>query len=374
MLFPYIYVTHELEKLQQYIDFIFYEVWCKAPKHKSYGIQLFESNKELFKIMDYLYRRDLAEESKKNQKQMKKANKISSARDFYQSVNEIFLLFCELSEAEIEKYKSYYSVNNNIEYLCLGIPEYEPITYDQLKKNSYNKLNNELERFFKGLYECSFLTLKPLNNIGSFTNYYKKFVESNNEGVCPFCGLQPMDGINVNTREAFDHYLPKSKYPFNSINLKNLVPCCTKCNSSYKKDKDPLLDNQHSRRKVFYPFAINNYRLNVSITFKPNFNFSQLKNLQAEDITINFNLKDKEQEIEVWKELYGIDERYKDRLCQKNKGIYWAMQLLDENQNIKKDIKKVLETLEKNVSIAPWAEDNFLKLAFYEGCEKSRLF
>ena len=30
MLFSYIYVPHKMEKMQAFIDFIFYEVWCKA--------------------------------------------------------------------------------------------------------------------------------------------------------------------------------------------------------------------------------------------------------------------------------------------------------------------------------------------------------
>ena len=28
MLFPYTYVPHSMEKMQEYIDFIFYQVWC----------------------------------------------------------------------------------------------------------------------------------------------------------------------------------------------------------------------------------------------------------------------------------------------------------------------------------------------------------
>ena len=31
MLFPYAYVPHSMEKMQEFIDLIFFEVWCKAP-------------------------------------------------------------------------------------------------------------------------------------------------------------------------------------------------------------------------------------------------------------------------------------------------------------------------------------------------------
>ena len=30
MLFPYTYVPHSIEKLQEYIDYLVLEVWCKA--------------------------------------------------------------------------------------------------------------------------------------------------------------------------------------------------------------------------------------------------------------------------------------------------------------------------------------------------------
>ena len=41
MLFPYKYVPHQMEKMQEFIDFIFYEVWCKACT-TDYGIHLYE--------------------------------------------------------------------------------------------------------------------------------------------------------------------------------------------------------------------------------------------------------------------------------------------------------------------------------------------
>jgi len=51
MLFAYTYVPHAMEKMQEFIDFIFFEVWCKAPGVE-YGIHLFEpSDSPLYQIM-----------------------------------------------------------------------------------------------------------------------------------------------------------------------------------------------------------------------------------------------------------------------------------------------------------------------------------
>jgi hypothetical protein len=40
------------------------------------------------------------------------------------------------------------------------------------------------------------------------------------------------------------------------------------------------------------------------------------------------------EEIEAWKGVYGIEERYKAKLCGKNDGKHWLTQVLDEGQQI----------------------------------------
>ena len=61
-----------------------------------------------------------------------------------------------------------------------------------------------------------------------------------------------MKGTHHSKREAYDHYLPKVLYPFNSINFRNLAPACHECNSTYKLGKDPA-HNPAGRRKAFNP-------------------------------------------------------------------------------------------------------------------------
>lgn len=58
MLFPYTYVTHQMEKMQEFIDFIFFEVWCKAPTAGPFGLHLFDSNIELREVMEAFYYSD----------------------------------------------------------------------------------------------------------------------------------------------------------------------------------------------------------------------------------------------------------------------------------------------------------------------------
>ena len=55
MLFPYKYVPHQMEKMQEFIDFIFYEVWCKAPGNGPFSLDLFNENVDLRELMHDLY-------------------------------------------------------------------------------------------------------------------------------------------------------------------------------------------------------------------------------------------------------------------------------------------------------------------------------
>lgn len=52
MLFSYTYVPHKMEKMQAFIDFIFYEVWCKARVRGPFCLKLFEANAELYEVME----------------------------------------------------------------------------------------------------------------------------------------------------------------------------------------------------------------------------------------------------------------------------------------------------------------------------------
>lgn len=61
--------------------------------------------------------------------------------------------------------------------------------------------------------------------------------------TCTYCNRQytfTVSGRNDSeriTRPAFDHWFPKSLFPLLSLNLYNLIPSCTICNSGAKGDK-----------------------------------------------------------------------------------------------------------------------------------------
>ncbi|WP_378957061.1 hypothetical protein [Pelosinus sp. sgz500959] len=55
--------------------------------------------------------------------------------------------------------------------------------------------------------------------------------------ACPYCNRQYISTYfskNGRTRAALDHFFDKATYPYLSLSLYNLVPCCNVCNSSFK--------------------------------------------------------------------------------------------------------------------------------------------
>ena len=60
MLFPYTYVPHQMDQMQSYVDFIFAEVWCKAPTEGPFGLHLFDANAELRELMEAFWLSDSA--------------------------------------------------------------------------------------------------------------------------------------------------------------------------------------------------------------------------------------------------------------------------------------------------------------------------
>ncbi len=241
MLFAYTYVPHQLEKMQEFIDFIFDQVWCKAPIGLEFSLALFDDQPDLKEVLSSFGFGQ---------------NSPERGRQFYKEIKEIYALFEPLTPTEIDQFKRWYKANNDIEKVCNNDPSIQLARYTDIAVH-HNDLAEKLGMFFKGLYSQALLTLAALKNkIGDIDDHYKSaFLTGNTTGKCPFCGITDMKGEDHPYREAYDHYLPKVLYPFNSINLRNLAPACHECNSTYKNIKDPVLKNT-VRRKAFYPYAL----------------------------------------------------------------------------------------------------------------------
>ena len=116
MLFPYRYVPHQMEKMQEYIDFIFFEVWCEASNKGSFGLDLFKPNAELHELMESFYYGDT-----------------KGGDFFYGHVERIYGLFGKLNPSQIEQFKQWYQANNNLEKVCVNDPACQIARYTEIK-------------------------------------------------------------------------------------------------------------------------------------------------------------------------------------------------------------------------------------------------
>lgn len=74
--------------------------------------------------------------------------------------------------------------------------------------------------------------------------------------ACAGCGLEKLEAPDADiVRPDLDHYLAISRYPFAGVNLANLTPMGTMCNTKYKLDKDVLNSAPGSRTSAFDPYG-----------------------------------------------------------------------------------------------------------------------
>ena len=360
---PYRYLeNHPMEAMHEFIETIFHEVWCVAPE-TDYGLHLFEGNEKLHRIMETFYQLDLADQLKDG-----------AGKTFYHSVNAFYLKFQNLHPDEIVEYRQAFLSNNNLDQLCSGQGSCRPTTYASLPETS---LNQELKKFFQNLYSGGFWTLEIVNQqiSSDLGDFYRKFIRLNDSGLCRFCWLLPLDNQFDPTREAFDHYLPKSKYPFNSVNLRNLAPACHKCNSGNKRDKDRLTDNDGNRRKSFSPYSSFEQFLTITMTLHPD----DWGNLTDRDIDLELSSENYPEGTETWDAIYNIKQRYCSRCCggEHIGSRAWLNKVDNESQNYADYDGAKLKAYKDEVARAkesPLSDDNFLRNPFLEACHTAGLF
>jgi len=149
-----------------------------------------------------------------------------------------------------------------------------------------------------------------------------------------------------------------------------MAPTCHECNSSYKLAKDPLLTKTNGKRKAFYPYTTNPYKIELSLTL----NCEDWTHIDPQDIKMTFEPKELQEQITTWEDVYGIQERYRAKCCGENDGKYWIEQVLDEWQEDDRKPDEFLKILSINAERKPYAEANFLKEPFLKACKKAGLF
>ena len=124
------------------------------------------------------------------------------------------------------------------------------IIFNKIKNNTEGLSDSTINEFVELLYDR--LNIKKENIIkriegDKFYTYWNAytFVFLIDLKTCPYCNRQyitPIFHENGRMRADLDHFFPKSKYPYLSMSIYNLIPCCKFCNSSLKGKKEFDID------------------------------------------------------------------------------------------------------------------------------------
>lgn len=160
------------------------------------------------------------------------------------------------------------------------------VPYDERNYLSRGEANRKINSYIENNiimtnYEHSLMKKKHI-----WTPYVFAFLSQ--VKVCPYCNRQfitPLIMESGRMRADIDHFLPKSQYPYFSMSLYNMIPCCRSCNSSFK------------RNKKFHFYDLHPYRDNIGdffhyiLTYDDNLSYIHVELISNDDMNIKRFLK-----------------------------------------------------------------------------------
>ncbi|WP_175745436.1 hypothetical protein [Burkholderia ambifaria] len=347
MLFHYEYVPTRLEKIEVWLSHLVKEVWCKPTK-------------------SFYLRRLLPE----FEQVVRETVKSSRGTDYLFGPIHCIHNICrdKLTAADRAKLASYFDQNVNILALCSKTKGSLPATYDDIASLDAD-LAQYLYDFCVNLWSEVRKRKAITDRLGTLAEYFKAFSEKNRKKICPFCGISRIEGEFSTIQEDFDHYLPKGKYPFNSVSMRNLAPICDKCNKKYKLQQDPIHDEHGKRRKAFYSYSKADPKIQLKINLKTiNGETINARHLHPDNIELQITSNTHQTEVDAWKKVFQIEARYKAICCEdESAGYYWLQQVLGEMREGGKTPEEALAAI-KRAAISSWADTNFLKIPFLDAC------
>lgn len=218
--------------------------------------------------------------------------------------------FCSILENDVELQKIIFKTSSKY--------------YSWKEKNTQNfeKDYSILRRFFLSTPKEHIELSQKIFNIKKntknfFLRKYDSFrrmkaseiVEALGIKTCPYCNKNFIDiYINKSGQKKLngdmDHYLPKSKYPYLSICLYNLIPVCKSCNQ--EKGKNP------SEKLHFHPYGDSG---NFGYSFKTIFDEENIDLNYIYGLSNNFKIEldcTGNEYMENSKEIFHLEDKYKN--------------------------------------------------------------
>ncbi len=337
MIFKYNYINDDAEKLQELVRHIVIDIWSNAQRTIPYQISIVS---DAYTLPD-----SSIEDFRK---------KVSRTPNLKNPIEEIYNICQSFTVTQKNYIRDTFVINNNIEAICDNT--ISPRFYDDLATNTSRDFSNKVKSFFSNLFETIFKQ-KPFE----LNSHYNHFMSANKK-LCPTCGLNTLEADSSNHRDDYDHYLPKEKYPFNAVNLKNLMPICSDCNKKWKKNNNPVQDNNGVATEAFYYYGSVNPDVEIKI---------QINDMDNCDINIILTSPTMQNKVDTWDRIYSISRRYKEHvICHEQVGKGWireAKAYLDRDSayNINNYINDAKNNRLEN--------KNFIKAPFLEECKNKGL-
>ena len=336
MLFKYTYISDDAEKMQEFAKHIVIDIWCNARRTRPYNISL---------VSDAY---DLPDGSIENFRA-----KVSRTPNLKNPIKNIYNI-CKLFTVVKKNYiRETFEINNNIEAICDNT--ISPRFYDDLTMHTSANFSNKVKIFFNNLFESIFKQ-EPFY----LNHHYNNFM-SVNKKLCPTCGLNTLEADSSNHRDDYDHYLPKKSYPFNAVNLKNLMPICSDCNKKWKKIENPV-HYINFQQEAFYYYGDTDPDIQINI------NIIDMDNCELDIILTSAIMQN---EVDTWNRIYSIGKRYKnDVICHDQVGKGW---LRESKANLDRDASYNIDSVIDDAKMHRLENKNFIKASFLDECKNKGL-
>lgn len=217
---------------------------------------------ELKSILELIFNSELKIDEKKLNRILDDAKLLYGIRkkDFVHYNNDLALdILSELKSVYYQFLIICRFLESNLIGIAIGdIQQLQTIQHEFLKKvlvidNSklFCVFHEELKKIFSKAYEkfteidkyTEIILENKKRGVVKWNAY--EYIRALNVIVCPYCNANPIPTVELPqhlfkagkmARPALDHFIPKSIFPIFSVSIYNLIPSCTYCNSSFKRD------------------------------------------------------------------------------------------------------------------------------------------
>ena len=214
-----------------------------------------------------------------------------------------------------------------------------------------------------------------LDNIFRYDRYSNRIVaveilKKMKVTVCPYCNRQYIFTLsNGQVRSQFDHYYPKSRYPYLALSLYNMIPSCSICNMA-KSSLDTL------KKPILYPFTEEmGSEAKFEIKRKRNGNFVRMLQGISNEFVIELNDSNSKYKFEIQnqmekmhlKSLYNEHKEYvmdiiKSKYVNSSERVNELLMLFPTLFDSYEDVKSLLYMT--NIQKESWGDRPLSKLTY----------